>query len=166
MNCPLEIREEAQLLLDYCTRKLEPQTAARIQEHIAQCAACREFARGQRAVWEAMDTWEAAPVSADFDSRLYRRIEAEVSPWDLLLRPLRQLTLWRGLPAAAAACVLLMAGVLLDRSAVSPVPVPSANDVAQVDSVQPEQVERTLDAMEVLSEFNRHVRADSMESKL
>ena len=37
---------------------------------------------------------------------------------------------------------------------------------AQVDSVQPEQVERTLDAMEMLSEFNQHVRTDSPNSKL
>ena len=36
----------------------------------------------------------------------------------------------------------------------------------KVDTVQPEQVEHALDAMEVLGEFSRHVRADSPESKL
>jgi hypothetical protein len=61
-------------------------------------------------------------------------------------------------------CLLLMAGVMLQRSAVSPTPAPS--DTAQVESVQPEQVERTLDAMEMLNEFSRHVRADSPDSKL
>ena len=75
MKCPMETRENAQLLLDYCTRKLEPESAAALERHIAVCGACRKFASGQRAVWQALDAWEAAPVSADFDSRLYRRIE-------------------------------------------------------------------------------------------
>jgi hypothetical protein len=167
MNCPLETRDNAQVLLDYCARKLEPESVATLERHIAICDACREFARGQRAVWEALDAWEAAPVSADFDSRLYRRIEAQVSWRDLLLRPLRpfrHVWLWRSLPAAAMACLLLMAGVFLEHSAVSPGPAP--NDMAQVDSVQPEQVERTLDAMEMLNEFSHHVRTDSPDSKL
>ena len=89
MNCPMESREHAQWLLDYRAGKLEPELAARLEEHIATCGACREFARGQRAVWEALDSWEAAPVSTDFDRRLYQRIEAQVSWWDLLIRPFR-----------------------------------------------------------------------------
>jgi anti-sigma factor RsiW len=164
MNCPLETRENAQLLLDYCTRRLEPESVAPLERHIATCEACREFAHGQRAVWEALDAWEAAPVSADFDRRLYRRIEAQVPWWDPLLRPFRPFQMWRRLPAAAMVCLLLMAGVLLERSAVSPAPAP--NDMAQVETVQPEQVERTLDAMEVLDEFSHHVRTDSPDSKL
>ena len=44
------------------------------------------------------------PYRADFDSRLYRRIEAQAPWWDLLLHPLRSfrhVTLRRALPAAA-----------------------------------------------------------------
>ena len=168
MNCPMETRENAQLLLDYCARKLEPESEATLEGHIATCGACREFASGQRAVWEALDTWEAAPVSTDFDGRLYRRIEAQVSWWDLLVRPFRlpfgTVTPRRTLAAAAAACLLLTAGVLLQHPAISPPPAP--NDMAQVDTVQPEQVERTLDAMEMLNEFSHHVRTDSPDSKL
>src|ERR1022692_2486991 len=167
MNCPLQTRDNAQLLLDYCTRKLEPESVAILERHIALCSACQEFASRQRAVWEALDAWEAAPVSRDFDSRLYRRIEAQVSWWDILRRPFRPLShamLWRGVPATAMACLLLMAGVILQRSAIPPTPAP--NDMAQADSVQPEQVERTLDAMEMLNEFSHHVRADNPDSKL
>jgi hypothetical protein len=58
----------------------------------------------------------------------------------------------------------LTAGVLLQHPAISPPPAP--NDMAQVDTVQPEQVERTLDAMEMLNEFSHHVRTDSPDSKL
>ena len=164
MNCPLETRENAQLLLDYGTRKLEPESAAALERHIAICGACREFASGQRAVWQALDTWEAAPVSEDFDSRLYRRIETEVSWWDLLLRPFRPVTLRRSLPATALACLLVMAGVILERPTVSSAPPPG--EVTQVDSVQPEQVEHALDAMEILSEFSQRVRTDTPPSKL
>jgi hypothetical protein len=164
----MESREDAQWLLDYCAGKLEAESEAKLEEHIATCGACGEFARGQRAVWEALDAWEAAPVSTDFDRRLYRRIEAQVSWWDLLVRPfrspLRTVTPRRTLAAAAAACLLLTAGVLLRHPAISPAPAP--NDMAQVDTVQPEQVERTLDAMEMLNEFSHHVRTDGSDSKL
>ena len=87
MNCPLETRDNAQLLLDYCTRKLEPESVAILERHMALCSACREFAGRQRAVWDALDSWEAAPVSPDFDSRLYRRIEDRVPWWEILRRP-------------------------------------------------------------------------------
>jgi hypothetical protein len=170
MNCPLETRENAQLLLDYCTRKLQPESVALLERHIATCDACREFARGQRAVWQALDAWEAAPVSLDFDRRLYHRIEAQVPWWSLLLRPFRlpfdTVTLRRSLHAAAMACLLVVAGIVLERPAISPVPPPKDVAQSQVDSVQPEQVERTLDAMEMLSEFSQHVRTDSPNSKL
>jgi hypothetical protein len=164
MNCPLETRDNAQLLLDYCTRKLEPESVAILERHMALCSACREFAGRQRAVWDALDSWEAAPVSPDFDSRLYRRIEDRVPWWEILRRPFRPAVLWRGVPATAMGCLLVIAGVMLQRSAVSPPPVP--NDTAQVESVQPEQVERTLDAMEMLAAFSQHVRGDRPDSKL
>ena len=168
MNCPLETRENAQLLLDYCARKLEPECVAALERHIAVCGACREFTGSQRTVWQTLNAWEAPPVSRDFDSRLYRRIENQVGWWSLFLRPFRApfgtVTLRRSLPAAAMACLLVMVGVILERPSVSPAPPP--NDTAQVDSVQPEQVERALDAMEMLNEFSHHVRTDSPDSKL
>jgi anti-sigma factor RsiW len=165
MNCPLETRENAQLLLDYCTRKLEPESVAILERHIAICPACREFADSQRSVWQALDAWDAAPVSPDFDRRLYRRIEAQATWWSLLIRPFRTPTLRRSLPATALAGLLLTVCVLLERPAISPPPA-MPNDMAQVDSVQPEQVEHTLDAMDMLNEFSRHVRTDSPNSKL
>lgn len=175
MNCPLEIRENAQVLLDYGTRKLDEERTAILGRHIEICPACQEFAAGQRALWEALDSWEADPVSQDFDRRLYRRIEQEVSWWDLLVRPFRPLMVRnlmgqnqmvrRGLPAAAAACLLVMAGVLIELPVGSSLPLPQ-RDTAQMESVQPEQVEQALDAMEMLSEFSHHVRNDGQESKL
>ena len=155
------------MLLDYGSGKLDRESAAALERHIALCGACREFARRQSAVWEAMDGWKAAPVSADFDRRLYRRIEAQASWWELWLRPFRPfepVALRRALSVAALACLLFVAGVLLQYPAVGPAQAPS--DMAQVDAVQPEQVERTLDAMEMLNEFSHHVRTETPNSKL
>lgn len=167
MNCPLETPESAQVLLDYCSRQLAPASTEILERHIAVCAACREFAGHQRAVWQALDAWEAAPVSVDFDSRLYQRIEAQSSWWELLIRPLRQVTMRRAVPALAMAGLLVATGFVLERPGVSPVPPPvNGSDRAQVEQVQPEQVEHALDAMDVLAEFSRQVRADAPESKL
>ncbi|MCU1235340.1 MAG: putative transrane anti-sigma factor [Candidatus Solibacter sp.] len=163
MNCPLHIPENAQVLLDYGARKLDAERTETLERHMAICPGCREFAAGQRAMWEALDSWEAAPVSQDFDRKLYQRIEQEVSWWDLLVRPFRPLMVRRGVPVAAAACLLVMAGVLIERPTGSPVP---KKDMAQMESVQPEQVEQALDTMEMLSEFSHHVRNDGQESKL
>ena len=163
MNCPLETPDNAQVLLDYSTRKLDAERTASLERQMEICPECREFAVGQQALWEALDTWEAAPVSPSFDRKLYERIEKEVSFWDLLVRPFRPLMVRRGLPVAAAACLLVMAGVLIQQPAGSPV---AKQDMAQVESVQPEQVEQTLDAMEMLHEFSHHVRNEAPDSKI
>jgi hypothetical protein len=128
------------------------------------CPACREFASGQRAVWEALDAWEAAPVTLDFDRRLYRRIDREVSWWQLLVRPFRPALVRQGLPIAAAACLLVMAGVLLQHPAGAP--PASQPQSAQVEVLQPDQVEPALEAMHLLGEFSYRVRGDAADSKM
>ena len=128
------------------------------------CPSCREFAAGQRAVSEALDTWEAPPVSLDFDRRLYRRIQQEVSWWDLLMRPFRPLLFRQGLPIAATAGLVLVAGLMFQHP--SNVPQSPASQSAQVEAMPPEQVEHALDEMEMIREFNRLVRPDTAEPKM
>jgi anti-sigma factor RsiW len=156
MRCPIENHESADLLLAYTARTLSAETTAALDRHIAACPACREFAAGQKAVWEALDAWEAVPVSADFDRRLYQRIEREVSWWDLLVRPFRPITLVRGLPIAAAAGILIMAGIMLQRPA-EMTPAESGVQLEAMQTVQPEQVEHALADMELLGEFSREI---------
>jgi hypothetical protein len=167
MNCPLETPETADLLLEYCSRTLAPEILAVLERHMAICPACREFARNQQAVWSALDAWDAPLVTPNFDRRLYQRIEAEPAPsWrDRVAAFFRPLLAYRGIPAAAAACLVLTAGLLLERSATSVTPQPAPETTAVLD-VQLEQVEKALDAMDVLSEFNRKVRTENPESKL
>ena len=70
------------MLLAHTSRKLDAERAAVLEEHLANCPACREYAAAQFAVWEALDAWEAPEVSADFDRRLYARIDEEVGDDD------------------------------------------------------------------------------------
>jgi anti-sigma factor RsiW len=154
MKCLIDNRESGELLLAYCARKLDAENAALVERHIGICPACREFANSQRALWEALDTWEAAPVSPDFDRRLYQRIEKEVSWWSLLMRPFRPILVRQGLPVAAVALMAVMAGALLQRPVLRQQPVKPQPESAQLEPVQPEQVEHALEAMQMLSDFS------------
>jgi anti-sigma factor RsiW len=147
----METRDHTEQLLDYCSSKLPPQATAILERHIDGCPACQEFVARQRAVLEALDRWEASPVSADFDRRLYARIDNDAPWWHALLRPLT--VRWNVVASAAGVFVLLGAGLLLNRPAAVK---PAKPDTAQV---QPEQVERALDAMDMLAEFDSHVKS-------
>lgn len=164
MRCPIETQEHAELLLAYCSRSLDAERRAKLEEHMRGCPSCREFVGGQKAVWEALDTWEAAPVSMDFDRRLYQRIQQEVSWWDLLMRPFRPLLLRQGLPIAATAGLVVMAALMFQQPA--NVSRSTAPESAQVEAMPPEQVEHALDDMEMIREFNRLVRPDTAEPKM
>jgi len=151
--------EDAAVLLDYSARKLDAVEVARVEEHLKACAACREMADGQRAVWEALDCWEPAPVSPDFDRRLYQRIEKEVSWLDRVMRPFRPLFVRHGLPIVATACLLFVAGLLLQR----PADVPGPNPKPEITA---DQAESALQEMEMLREFNRIAPADSAQPQM
>ena len=165
MKCAIETRESAELLLAYCDRKLDAESTAILERHMEVCSACHEFASGQRAVWEALDAWEAAPVTQDFDRRLYRRIDRETSWWHLLMRPFRPALVRQGLPIAAAACLLVMAGLLLERPAGAPPAAPRPHS-AQVEAFEADQVDHALDAMHMLGEFSHRVPGDAADSKM
>ena len=162
MNCPLENQEGPALLLGYCSGSLETDSAVQVQRHLEACSKCREFVEKQSAVWQALDVWEAPPVSSDFDRRLYQRIEQQVSWWEMLLRPFRPVLQYRALPIAAAAGLLIIASVLLERQpVVAPTPV---SQTAQVDALQPDQVEHAIDEVEMLSQFNHLMRSDPADT--
>jgi len=115
------------------------------------CPACREFRDGQRALWEALDQWEARPVSADFDRRLYRRIEEQeqMGWWTRVFRSMQPI-LWRpALPIAATACLVLVAAFLSVDPGRIAVPAAESQQVREV-----EQVERALEDLEMLRQFD------------
>ena len=165
MNCPMENRESEELLLNYVSGALDAQEAASFDQHMLTCAACRQFAHGQKAVWKALDLFEPSAISADFDRRLYQRIE-KVSWWDRMIAALSSPMLThRGLPIAAAAAALLVAGFVWERPSAAPV-TPKAALSAEAQTLQADQVQHALDDMEMLREFNHLMRSEPAESKM
>ncbi|MEO7649716.1 MAG: hypothetical protein ABIZ80_04560 [Bryobacteraceae bacterium] len=154
MRCPIETHGNAELLLDYSTRKLNPELTAVLEAHMDICPACREFRDGQRAMWNALDQWEAASVSPDFDRRLYRRIEDDTREgfWSRLFAPLQPVLSRPAVPMAATACVFLVAGFIVQTPGWHPAPADDGAKVREVEQV--EQVERTLEDLEMLRQFN------------
>ena len=161
MNCPMEARQGSELLLEYTAGRLEAQAATELEAHLEGCARCREFAQSQKMVWQAMEAWEAEPVSMDFDRRLFARIEQAPASW---WARLTGQVMHHAVPVAAAAGVMILAGLALERTAVTPVEPP--RESAQVETLGPEQVQSALDDMQMLRDFNHLVRPDSGEPRM
>ena len=136
---------------------------ATLERHMESARRAGNSPSSQRAVWNALDAWEAVPVSPDFNRRLYARIDREVSWWDRLMRPFRPLLARQGLPIAAAACLVIMAGVLLERPGDGP---QAGEGQGQVEAVQADQIDRALEDMELLREFGKKVRADADQTRM
>jgi anti-sigma factor RsiW len=162
MRCPTETPESVEFLLAYTSHKLDGKQAAALAEHAAGCTACQAFTAAQDAVWRALDGWEAPPVSADFDRRLYQRVEKEVSWWDLLLRPFRPVMVSRAVPIAVAAGLLIAAGLWIER----PGTVPVVPESAQMEALPPDQAEHALQEMDMMQEFSQMVHADSNDPRI
>lgn len=133
MPCPI------QNVLDYCAGKLSPDAEAEFERHMIVCAECKTTEKNQQNVWKALDTWEAIPVSEDFDRKLHTRIEEfEARSW--------RRRVWRPAlsfgAASAAIAIALMIYTPGNRS-----------ENANVE-VEPEQVERALEDLEMLKQLS------------
>jgi hypothetical protein len=151
MRCPIETKQNAELLLDYSARRVNPESAAMLKAHLETCSACREFLGAQQAVWEALDPWEPGSISPDFDRRLYRKIEEQeqFGWWERIFGSARPMFLRPALPLAATACLVLVAGFIIDPGRIA---APVAETAPRAREV--EQVERTLEDLEMLRQFN------------
>jgi anti-sigma factor RsiW len=137
------------VLLAYCAGKLGPEAAETIERHIQACDACSAFTRGQRQVWSALDAWESAPVSQDFDARLYARVrENEERGW---WAGLWTDTSWKPLAPLAAVCGIVALAFILNAPARQP--MTQRNESTRIESIEPEVLERTLDDIEMLKQL-------------
>ena len=154
MTCPMQSRENAEILLEYCARSLPADTLARFDAHVAMCPSCRQELGAQQQLWTALDEFDATDlnISADFDRRLYARIEAEhqepfwVRGWRNFFRS-GQPGAWRPGFSMALAGVAVVALLLVRLPATfSPVNVesPVATSAAE-ESVDPALKTATLD---------------------
>jgi hypothetical protein len=137
MTCPLQTGE-TDLLLDYAAGRLPAQEIA---QHMAHCLACTQFLTEQAAVWKALDEWEPAPVSMDFNRRLWQRIDAAAAiPWYKNFG-----AIWKPAIPLTAAMVVIAAGFLLDH--------PGARQPG-VTLQEANQVEQTLDDIQLLDQLD------------
>jgi len=147
MRCPVEIGSP-EILLEYSARKLAPEAVSVLERHVTLCAACARFAKDQRAVWSALDEWEAADPTPNFDRRLYARIEADAArPW--WSRLFQYGFGWKPAVAGAMATVAIAAVLLIPN-------YPWIERPSQVrqESLEPDQVERALDDLEMLRQLS------------
>ena len=131
---------------------------------MAECAACTEFVAAQQALWNAMNEWPAPAVSSDFDPRLERRLrETASSSWiERMLHALRP-AFARPALALAAVCLVMAAGLLLQNPRAGVVPADDSH--ARVEKIEPEQVERALDDMQMLRELSSAPSTDAASPK-
>ena len=157
MLCPLKERGDAGLPLDYCAGRLGAEAAGEMERHVEECPDCRALVGSQSAVWKALEEWRAAPVSADFDRSLFRKIDAEARDgwWNRLAR--RWLAgLPRPMLPAAAVCAVVLVAFLLQRPSVSTFPVET-----RADRVDVEQVESALDDLDMLRQLGPEARMEA-----
>jgi hypothetical protein len=157
MNCPLHVKEGAEILLDYCSQRMDPDRAAEFRLHVADCVDCKQVVEAQESVWSALDAYEAMPVSRDFDRKLWARIDAEESQswWQRALTRVtggpaigwtNYLFNWKPMLAAATACAAI-AGVMLVSIPANHVPDPSDPNQKLM-----KQVESALDDIDMLNQ--------------
>jgi anti-sigma factor RsiW len=159
-NCLMKSEEHADRLLAYCAGRLDVEAVNQMQRHMETCPACAAL-RNSQSVWSALDSWHAPAVSADFNRRLYARIEAaDAMPWyrrwldTIRVDAIRPLFAQPALPLAAAA-VVVVTGFLLDHPAkVVPASAGQAAIERTVSATDAEQVEKTLDDLEMLRQFD------------
>ncbi|HWF11554.1 MAG TPA: zf-HC2 domain-containing protein [Bryobacteraceae bacterium] len=147
------------LLLDYTAGRLDDDERIRLERHMEECPACASFRMEQAAVWEALDLWEPAPVSMDFNRRLWQRIESAVAtPWYRSLAESLRFANWKPLIPLTAAVLVIAAGFVFDhparRTAVSGMTIREAD-----------QVEQTLDDIDLLHQLDAVVLPASGGSK-
>jgi hypothetical protein len=161
MNCPIQNEETAELLLAYTARRLDAAKTAILESHMDICAQCAQFRVQQEMVWQALDAWEAPPVTADFNRRLYQRIESEsAAPWytRLFTTPW---SMWKPAIPLACAGLIIMVGFVLDH----PVSFsPSAPPAIRVSVTEAEQVENALDDLQLLRQLDTGATSSPAET--
>lgn len=154
MTCPLQT-DNADVLLDYCARALDAERKAMLETHMAHCEDCREMARAQTEIWTAMDSYDAEPISADFDRKLYARMEEmdQVPAWEKYWAPVREYLqgqpAWKPVLSVAAASAVLAVVFVVSGDTPQPLPAPAA----VIDVRDVEQAERALEDIEMLRQF-------------
>ena len=155
MQCPIKHMENAGVLLDYCAHKLNVEGSAVLERLMQSCAACREFASDQRMIWSELDKWKPAVISEDFDRKLYARVNQHERShwWQRFLSGAGMLIEGKPAVSLAAACLTIIAGIFL-YSPEKTRPAAPPQELSRVEALEPEQVERGLEDLEMLKQLS------------
>jgi anti-sigma factor RsiW len=151
MICPLLNNANAaqrERLLDYTAGRLDGPEKEIIGRHLETCPDCAAFQIEQMAVWDALDLWTPAPVSLDFNRRLWQRIDAAATaPWYKRFAESLRFANWKPVVPLTAAILLIAAGFAFDhpgrKSALPGMTIKEAD-----------QVEQTLDDIDLLHQLD------------
>ena len=165
MICPLKSEETIDVLLDYSAGRLEESRRTLFEGHMAHCAECAAFLAGQTEVWQTLDAWEPEPVSMDFNRRMWQKIDAAAAaPWYRKLADSLRLGAWKPALPLTAALVLVAAGFVMDHQGAVPA-APGVASSAGVSVTEAEQVEKTLDDIQLLRQLDAAAGAEPGSSK-
>ena len=165
MNCPLQRNEGAELILDYCSQKLDPDSVIAFERHYANCADCARVVDAQKSLWDALDSYDSLPaISDDFDEKLWARIErAEARDWwrKLVDGPAlgwNALFAWKPAMVTASACMALLAVMVVVRPDAGPVDVRGGGDRPAIVekamfTVDIDQVEGGIEDLDMLKQL-------------
>ena len=164
MTCPLQ-NENPEFLMDFAAGSLDAAAMHKMEAHIESCAGCKGALDAQKAVWKALDEWEATPVSRDFDTKLYERIEREHSTvWGQIksaVFPVTGWMSWRPAMSMAAVCLVLF-GVFVLRVPDLTSSIENEEMAAiTLEAHEIEQAERVLEDVEMVGTLTAEVKADS-----
>lgn len=157
MICLSNNKRDTTILLDYCAGTLDIEHAGAIENHARECSDCRALIAAQMNVWRALGELAVPEVSPDFDARLYARIAREeaASPWRRWLLSFRapsfRVWSWKPVLAGVAAAAVVAVGLSLYMPTLH---MPKSQDAAQQirsESVDIEQVEVTLQDLDMLT---------------
>ncbi|MEP7363692.1 MAG: zf-HC2 domain-containing protein [Acidobacteriota bacterium] len=157
-RCPLQEGEQAGTFLAWMDGTLSREETAVLELHARDCASCRAVVEGHKAVWSAMDAWAPAEVSQDFNRRLYSAIDAQQAQpwWKRAMGALMPFPVRPAIPIAASC--LLVIGVALFRA---PEPVElETKQAGIIERMDVEQVDRSLDDLNLLRELNEELQLE------
>lgn len=162
MNCPLEDSRTPDVLVEFSAGRLDGEAAAGVRLHVAACPDCAAFCREQAAVWRALDTFEAPPVSCGFTRGLFARIEEEERSgfWRRLFVPRPAWGSFRPAAPVAIASVLALAILLLQ------VPYKAEfQQQAAVDAIDDDNLEQTVNDLDMIRQLSVPSQADTSSSQ-
>lgn len=158
-NCPKE-----DILLDYIAGRQNAVDAAIFDRHADQCAHCAALRTAQLAVWRSLDEWKPTPVSAGFNRELWRRIDAEAKSPSLMHQLTAGFNLWKRAAPLAVAVALVVSAFVLDHSRQKPVKMQEG--AVLVTAGEADQLEQTLDDMQLLHQVNVEAAAAKADQRV